>query len=208
MSTSWDWKSNVSIIKVNKTANPQTGTFPPLVGHAALYRGNESDNNIYLYGGTVDFTNTKFPGWQYPTSNQYSLWSYDTVAKIWDQYDVTLNAPERPASGAHAEAPELGLAFWLNGEIDTGSDNNLALIQEFERYLDGFIVIDTNMQTAMNVSTASLDRTPRIGGGLAYISGIGSKGIVVAIGGITRSVADNSNSSTGTYVCAGNNPDC
>ncbi|KAJ9282659.1 hypothetical protein DTO021C3_9277 [Paecilomyces variotii] len=203
MSTSWDWKSNISIVKVDKTANPQTGTFPPVVGHAALYRGSSSDNNIYLYGGTVDFANTTFPGWQYPTSNQYSLWSYDTVAKTWDQYDVTLNAPERPASGAYAEAPELGLAFWLDGEIDTGSDNNLALRPGFERYLNGFIVTDTDTQTAMNVSTASLDRTPRIGGGLAYVPGAGPKGIVVAIGGMTRSVAESSNSSTATYLSMG-----
>ncbi|GAD96577.1 cell wall anchored protein [Paecilomyces variotii No. 5] len=203
MSTSWDWKSNISIVKVDKTANPQTGTFPPVVGHAALYRGGDSDNNIYLYGGTVDFTNTTFPGWQYPTSNQYSLWSYDTVAKTWNQYDVSLNAPERPASGAYAEAPELSLAFWLNGEIDTGSDNNLALKPGFERYLDGFVVIDTDKQTALNVSTATLDRTPRIGGGLAYVPGVGPKGIVVAIGGTTRSVSESSNSSSATYLSMG-----
>ncbi|KAL1883407.1 hypothetical protein Plec18167_002411 [Paecilomyces lecythidis] len=203
MSTSWDWKSNISIVKVNKTANPQTGTFPPVVGHAALYRGGDSDNNIYLYGGTVDFTNTTFPGWQYPTSNQYSLWSYDTVARTWNQYDVTLNAPERPASGAYAEAPELNLGFWLNGEIDTGSDNNLALKPGFERYLDGFVVIDTDKQMALNVSTATLDRTPRIGGGLAYVPGVGPKGIVVAIGGTTRSVSESSNSSSATYLSMG-----
>lgn len=201
MMTSWDWRNNITVIAVNKTANLQTGTAPPLVVNAALYPGASNDTNIYLYRGTVSFVNTSFPGFEWPESEQYSLWSYDTVGKTWSQYAVTLNVPNRPSSGAYAEAPELGLAFWLNGKIDTGTSNILQNLSGFERYLDGLIVINTSTQTARNLSTASLASFPRIGGSMVYIQGIGSKGILVAVGGTTKSVHDSSDLTTGTYVC-------
>lgn len=201
MMTSWDWRNNITVIAVNKTANLQTGTAPPLVVNAALYPEASNDTNIYIYRGTVSFVNTSFPGFEWPESEQYSLWSYDTVGKTWSQYAVTLNAPNRPSSGAYAEAPELGLAFWLNGKIDTGTSNILQNLSGFERYLDGLIVINTSTQTARNLSTASLASFPRIGGSMVYIQGIGSKGILVAVGGTTKSVHDSSDLTTGTYVC-------
>ncbi|KAI9931940.1 hypothetical protein MW887_009441 [Aspergillus wentii] len=200
MKSSWNWQKNISINAINKTANPSTGTDPPLVVRGALYSGASTDSSIYLYGGTNSYLNTSFPGFQKPTSSQYALWSCDTDGDSWNQYDVTLNAPYRPAGGAYAEAPDQGLAFWLNGYIDNGTSNGLEGQSGLLRYLDGLIVIDTNKQTAKNVSTSSMDNFPRAKGGMAYISGVGSKGILVAIGGVTKPTSDGSSSNQGTYV--------
>lgn len=200
MSTSWDWKTNISMKALNKTANPSTGTVPPLVVDAALYSGPTTDTSIYLYGGTTSYVNTSFPGYQDPTSSQYALWSYDTAGDEWSQYDVSLHAPNRPAGGAYAEAPEQGLAFWLNGYINNGTSNKLEEWDGLLEYMNGLIVIDTNKQTATNVSTSSLKNFPRVRGGLTYIPGIGEKGILVSVGGATKSTSDTTDSNQGSFV--------
>src|SRR5437763_1606642 len=115
MSDSWDWKKNVSESYIVKAENPATGTRPPIVIDGALYQGGPGDNNIYLYGGTTSYWNTSFPGWQSATSFQYALWSFDTVSKVWGQYDVSNASPFRPSGGAWADAPNLGLSFFLGG---------------------------------------------------------------------------------------------
>ncbi|KAA8651738.1 hypothetical protein EYZ11_000059 [Aspergillus tanneri] len=200
MRTSWDWKLNISITTVNKTTNPQTGTEPPLVVRGALFSGPASDPNIYLYGGTTSFLNTSFPGFQPPASPQYALWSYSVPDTKWDQYDVTLSVQYRPAGGAYAEAPDQGLAFYLNGLINNGTSNRLAKIDNFERYLDGLIVIDMKSKSATNVSTDSLRDSPRVKGGMTYLSNVGSSGVLVAVGGVTKPSSDSSDSNDGTYV--------
>jgi hypothetical protein len=146
--------------------------------------------------------NTSFPGFQKPTSSQYALWSYNTSRGSWDQFDVTLGAEYRPAGGAYAEAPDQELAFYLNGYINNGTSNDLGNSDNLLRYLDGLIVIDTHTQMATNISTSSLANFPRVKGGMVYIPGIGPKGILVAVGGVTKPVSDGSASDEGTYVCS------
>lgn len=53
LSTSWDWKINISETATNITANPITGSIPPQVVRGTLYQGTEDDDSIYLYGGTT-----------------------------------------------------------------------------------------------------------------------------------------------------------
>lgn len=93
LTSSWDWKTNISEKAINITANPTTGTLPPQVVRGALFQGPPSNSEIYLYGGTTDFSNTSFPGWETPGAAQYSLWSYNTVSTQWQQYNVGQDAP-------------------------------------------------------------------------------------------------------------------
>ncbi|KAE8153896.1 hypothetical protein BDV25DRAFT_168147 [Aspergillus avenaceus] len=196
----WNWKQNISTTFVNKTENPRTGTEPPILVRGALYSGSPKDTKIYLYGGTTSYVNTSFPGFQRPTSSQYALWSFDTADNTWNQYDVTLEAPWRPAGGAYAETMEHGLAIYLNGFINNGTSNALESQGAFLRYLDGLVVIDTDSQTATNVSTASLDNFPRAKGSMAYVPHVGSKGMLVALGGVTKPTSDTSASNEGTFL--------
>ena len=202
LSSTWNWKQDIPITAINKTANPETGSDPPLVVDAALYPGSSDDNNIYLYGGTVSNVNTSFPGYQKPSSSQYALWSYDTSGDSWNQYDVSVAASNRPAGGAHAEAPDQGKAFWLNGYINNGTSNSLEGWDGLLQYLDGLIVIDTETHAAKNLSTTSLEDSPRVRGGLTYLPAVGSKGALVSFGGVTKPSSDTSDSNMGNYVCA------
>ncbi|PKX93981.1 putative cell wall anchored protein [Aspergillus novofumigatus IBT 16806] len=200
LTSSWDWKQNISIRADSKKPNPRTGADPPVVVRGALYAGGPSDSSIYQYGGTVSYANTSFPGFEKPTSSQYALWSYNTSNGSWDQFDVTLGAEYRPAGGAYAEAPDQELAFYLNGYINNGTSNDLENSDDLLRYLDGLIVIDTHTQMATNISTSSLANFPRVKGGMVYIPGIGPKGILIAVGGVTKPANDGSASNEGTYV--------
>ncbi|KAH0538838.1 hypothetical protein FGG08_004614 [Glutinoglossum americanum] len=202
MSQSWDWKTNISEVVLPKSNNPQTGSPPPIVIDGALYQGGPGDKNIYLYGGTTSFWNTSFPNWQSPTSFQYSLWSFDTVAKTWAQYDVSNASPVRPSGGAWADAPNLNLAFYLGGKVDNGSQITTGDIGGGIKVgLLGMVVIDTKSQTAKNVSTAGLTGdSPRSRGNLVYVPEFGDKGILVTLGGSFKSLSDQNDKVVGTLV--------
>ena len=192
MSQSWDWKTNISENALAKTPNPRTGTAPPVLSRGALFYGSANDSNIYLWGGTTSYWNTSFPGFEAPTPQQYSLWSFDMATQEWDQYDLTLGSANRPSSGSFTNAEELGLGFYFNGELDSGSE-----IQT-ERYgnavkqlIGGMIVVDLVNQTARNLSTQAVSGDmPRSRGGMMYIHNIGPEGVIVQIGGNQQNVTN------------------
>lgn len=186
MNASWNWKTNISVTALEKPENPNTGTPPPNNVRGALYAGAHDDPNVYIYGGTVSWANQSFPGFQWPTSGTYALWGYDTSDGSWDQHDVSLDLPYRPAGGAYAESIDLGLAFYLGGFLDNGSSSDYIHYSEFKQYLNGLVVLNTTTKEASNISTSSLKSYPRAQGGLAHIPNLGSEGILVSIGGMTE----------------------
>ena len=196
MNKSWDWKTNISETALNKTANSQTGTRPPVLSRGALYHGTNEDDNIYLWGGTTSYYNTSSPGFQSPTTKQYSLWSYNIATKAWDQYDVTSGSPNGPSSGSYTDAIDQGLSFFFNGMLDSGSEIQTERFGNgIKQYLEGMIVIDTNNQTARNLSTrAVVGDMPRTRGRMQYVSGIGDNGILVQIGGYQQSITNTTDS--------------
>ncbi|KAH0562766.1 hypothetical protein GP486_002585, partial [Trichoglossum hirsutum] len=202
MSDSWDWKVNVSQSYVAKAENPATGTEPPIVVDGALFQGSPTDSNIYLYGGTTSFWNTSFPKWQPPTSFQYVLWSFDTISKVWNQFDVSNVSPYRPSGGSWADAPDLSLAFYLGGIINNGSQITTANIgNNSHAGVPGMIVIDTKSQSARNVSTAELTgNNPRSRGNMVYVPHYGDKGLLVTIGGSYKAQSDLSDDVIGTLI--------
>ena len=151
---------------------------PPVLSRGAVYHGEDSDDNIYLWGGTTSYYNTSFPGFHPPLPSNYSLWSYNIVNKTWDGYDTGSQIQHRPSSGAFTEARELNLGFFFNGQLDSGSDTQTqALGDDPKIFIDGMIVIDTGKKTARNLSTKAVvgDR-PRSRGRMQYIKEIGEDG--------------------------------
>ncbi|KAK8140146.1 cell wall anchored protein [Apiospora sp. TS-2023a] len=178
MTKSWDWKKNISEVAIKKTVAQGTSNYIPIVGSGALFHGPTNDPQVYLYGGVTSTLNTSFVDYQAPTTNQYALWGFNTQSHGWTQYDVSLAAPQRPSWGASAEAPELGMAFYLNGMISNLSSANTASANTPPTILGGMVALDLHKQTAMNISTNGLgDGSPRIRGGMVYIPQIGQKGV-------------------------------
>lgn len=168
---------------------------PPQVVRGTLYQGAPSDSRIFLYGGTTSYANTSFPGWQNPVASTYSLWSLDPDSTTWDQYTIGSNATYRPSSGAAAEAPDQGLAFYFNGMIDNGSSAETVIlgVNNVNVFLPGMIVINTTNpdQSTRNLSTSALTgNQARARGQMQYVPNVGKNGILVQIGGSSKPVTE------------------
>jgi len=142
------------------------------------------------------------PDFHAPSSQTYSLWSFNIIDTTWNQYDISANVPWRPSSGAYAEAPDLALAFYFNGELDSGSSVTTGTFGDNVKvFLEGLVVINTSTHTAINVSTNAVSGdSPRTRGGLVYLPNIGPKGILVAIGGVYKAADQYDSAETPNYV--------
>lgn len=199
---SWDWKKDIAELASLKTTDPKTHFIPPILSRGALYQGMADDANIYLWGGTTSYTNTSFPGFQPPTSAKHSLWAYDTNSLQWTPFDVSEGSPNRPSSAAFAEAPDQGLAFFFNGQLDSGSSSETQnLGDQAKVFMQGMIVLDLKNRAAKNLSTSAVSGLrPRSRGRMQYIPGIGEKGILVHAGGNQKIATDTTNSYVGDLV--------
>ena len=203
LSTSWDWKTNVSETAIPKDKPSDSGTPVPVLSRGALYQGGRDDETFYLWGGTTSPWNKTFPGYRSPLSSQYALWKYNLTDQRWGQFDTGLTVENRPNSGAAAEAPDQGLAFYFNGMLDGHSQLGIEdkLDDAAKPFLDGMIVIDTANQTAKNISTkAVVGDYPRTRARMEYIEGVGDKGVLVLVGGNRKHISDYANQYVGDLV--------
>lgn len=69
-------------------------------------------------------------------------WGFNTHTYDWTQYDIAMNISNRPSWGAHAEIPERGLAFYLNGQINNMSSYQDHYDNTAPNTLQGMVVLD------------------------------------------------------------------
>lgn len=197
MGDSWDVTTNFTETVGARFGSAGTGSNPPAMVRGALFRGPINDSKLYTYGGSTFLANTSAEYWESPPDDTYSVWSFDTVASVWDQYDITSQVPVRPNWGAATEMSSAGLAFSLNGQTDRGSSNfsysQVEYVGEEQKstgndtsYHGGLIVFNLNNHTAWNRSTETLG-DPRVAGGMIYVGNIGIQGILLALGGMRSS---------------------
>lgn len=188
MRASWDWRSNITVVAHNKTNDTDINSAPPSVAFGALYQGPINDTKLYSYGGSVSYDNTSRPGWAPAISERYPLWSYETSGEEWTAIDLSVDGVIRATAGADTEAPDQGLGFWFNGQLDTGSSTQSQYLGPTIRFIKGMIVMDFNTGRARNISTDAVSDQPRVRGKMVYIPGIGEKGALVLIGGGEKGV--------------------
>ncbi|KAF2405298.1 hypothetical protein EJ06DRAFT_19966 [Trichodelitschia bisporula] len=187
MSSSWDWKTNISETTRDKVENDETGSLPPnSMLRGAMYSGPAHSDVVYTFGGSKFALNTSFTD-TYPEASSYTLWSLNITSGAWRQFDVKEASPLRPSRGAYAEAKDQALGFYFNGQLDKGSSTDTVGMGKTTIGLTGMVVFnftDPAQPKASNVSTASIDdKTAAVGGSLTYVPGVGDKGILVAAGG-------------------------
>jgi hypothetical protein len=174
---------------MKKTTNPKTGANPPNLVRGAMFAGRLNDSKIYIFGGTASQLNGTFSPTD-PNPSTGSLWSFDPSNRIWDQADVESAVPLRPSYGSYVDAVDQGLGFYLNGEIDRGSDITVNSIGNQTLGLTGLVMLNmtNNGVVARNLSTAALwHGEALVSSELAYVPLVGKKGILVALGGATVS---------------------
>lgn len=200
----WDWTASdkdAQFLNINREAknfdNSRTGAAIPRKFRGYMFAGPQNDSKVYSFGGSHYMYNQSFIGKTSPNPSTYPLWSYTPGSgepgTKWDQYN-TGDQRLIPNHGAGADAPDLGLGFYLNGQIDggTSSDTTESLKdpsgnQELYTPLDGMLVMDLvnpGREPAANISTQALkEPLARVGGSLDYIPPVGDSGILVAMGG-------------------------
>jgi hypothetical protein len=204
LTNSWDWKAekndpyylDITAERTNVT-NHGTGTGVPNMIRGHMFHGPQNTTDVYIFGGTTYMYNQTFEGKTKPdTRSAYPLWTYTpglSPESAWNQYS-SKDPMQLPNHGAGADAIDLGLGFYLNGQIDEGTSGTTAASkaylndnhnQTIYQPLMGMMVLDlVNNNTVANISTAKLrGGVPRVGGTLEYVAPIGDKGILVALGG-------------------------
>lgn len=183
---------------------------PPSFIRGHMFQGPLDQPSVYVYGGTTYMGNMSFETFVWPDPSQYTPWSYTYgTSNPWAKY--TRDTISMPNHGAAAEAIDQGLGFYLNGQIDWGSNSTTADIfpKTLDSYtpLDGMIVLDLKVQSGKNISTSGLrDGVPRVGGTMEYFGSIGAMGVLVALGGqIQPSLTSPfANTSSGSLVSRAN----
>ncbi|ORY15499.1 hypothetical protein BCR34DRAFT_179054 [Clohesyomyces aquaticus] len=187
LTTSWDWKGNLTYVALELSPNPQTGSSARASVRGAMYQGPANDSKVYIYGGTQYRGNESFPNananyYLVHYSDQYPLWSFENDTQVWGQYDVKQSWT--PSYGAATEAPDQGLAFYLNGRTDNGTSSSTLHDGDVQTTLDGMIVLDLVQHSSRNLSTAGIKNyQPRVGGAMQYAPGVGENGVLVALSG-------------------------
>lgn len=157
-----------------------------------MFSGPQNSSQVYQFGGSTYLYNQSFIVKPTPGSSSNPLWSYtpgsDPPDTRWDQHDI--GQLWKPNHGAGADAPDLGLGFYLNGQIDKGTSLITDKMfddtdQTYYRPVDGMLVLDlVNPGQAKNISTSTMNgNLSRVGGTLDYVPSVGKSGILVALGG-------------------------
>ena len=149
--------------------------------NGAMYHGPYNTTEVWTYGGTTFRGNQSFLESDKVYANQYPLFSFDNDTQSWDQYD--LRQTTTPSYGLSAEAPDQGLAFYLSGQVDNGTEPYTRTVGDSSTLLNGMMIIDLVHQTAKNVSITMNDPQPRIGGILQYVPAVGESGMLLSLGG-------------------------
>jgi hypothetical protein len=163
--------------------NARTGSHVrPGMMKGAMYAGPYNTSSIWTYSGTSAIGNESFLDTAVPYANQYPLWSYDDNTNAWDQYD--LGQLKTQSNGLSAEAFDQGLAFYISGQTDNGTDPDTRHDGDITTPLNGMMAIDLAHPSANNLSVSSMrDSQPHVGGSMQYVPGVGVSGVLVALGG-------------------------
>lgn len=186
MSQSWDWKQNVTITHSGKgESGSVTGLKYPLnVQNGAFFGGRPGSTTMWQFGGTTAGFNQSFPWYEIPLDMQYAAWTYDNMSGLWSAYDTSSFGISIPSWGASAEAPNLGLGFYVGGQIDNGTSNST---QDLDNPIgvSNMIVLDTDHGHFYNVSVDESIQSNRQGAGMVYVDTYGKNGVLVMFGGST-----------------------
>ncbi|KIW24227.1 uncharacterized protein PV07_09955 [Cladophialophora immunda] len=188
MTASWDWKTNVSI---SQNARHESGSvsgmqWPVNVHDGSLFGGMDSSTTLYMFGGTTSSFNQSFPYFEIPPTTQYGLWTYDMDADVWAAVDTSGFLDTIPSWGANAEAPDQGLAFYVGGQIDSGTANTTQFLGEDTVGVGGMVILDTTSNNMKNVTVDDSVKSNRQGAGMVYVDNFGDAGVLVLLGGETQ----------------------
>ena len=179
---------------ISKNGTHQTA---PTLNDGSIFADSSS---LYLFGGGISVANdakiigapTKLP--------DNGVWQYDLTEKQWTMAVLGGSVPQRMVMGMSAQSSSSPTAYYLGGAHAPNSDPYFWTVPFAVPYLDqGLLSFDESTASFQNVSTVGLNPYGTVAGGFVnLIESIGSKGVLVAFGGIS-SAAGISQNLTETY---------
>ena len=147
-----------------------------------------SSTNLYLFGGGISVAS---PAIGAPTTlPPNAVWQYDTGNLGWSQAILTGSPVQRMVDGMSVQSTSGSAAYYLGGAHTPSSDPYFWTVPNATPYLDqGLLTFDEASAGFQNASTSGLNEYGTAAGGFVnLIESIGSKGVLVAFGGISNVV--------------------
>ncbi|KAE9382233.1 hypothetical protein N431DRAFT_321535 [Stipitochalara longipes BDJ] len=187
MKSSWNAKTNVSITQQNHSMGGSVSglSWPLNVQRGALFSGWPGSSDLYMYGGTTSGFNKSFPGYEIAPTPRTGLWLFDQVSNVWVGVDTSFWVSTTPSWGAFAEDHQ-NLAFWVGGQLDSGTAESTEFLNDSTVGTGGLIVLTLREHGMYNVTVKESIKSNRQGAGMVYVEGVGKAGILVLLGGRTE----------------------
>ncbi|KAI5838807.1 hypothetical protein DFP73DRAFT_563252 [Morchella snyderi] len=180
MTQQWSWRDDDMPLRVLDDQKQQQSTRPPSLTSGALWPWK---NFLYLFGGTTNRLNDSFVGHATPTTDDVVMWKYDIEKTIWAPISFRNNSAImlRLFNGASTVVSNQGLAFHLGGVIDNGT---LPVSGSGVSFVNSFYAFNLTDESASKLGTDGLgDTSYRTNAQMVNIPDLGSKGILVLLGG-------------------------
>lgn len=142
-----------------------------------MYQESTSPDQISIYGGdSIAFGNDNNTLVSVTTTSD-ALWKFNMDTNTWSSSNSSKSTLLVSRHSAHAQAPQHDLVFYLD--------------------VEGLVVRNTSAGTVRQIEGTSLPGgSSRIGAELQYISDMGTKGVLILIGGGALSMNQTSNLTT------------
>ncbi|KIW44883.1 uncharacterized protein PV06_03321 [Exophiala oligosperma] len=159
---------------------------PINVHDASLFAGKNDSTTLHMFGGTTSGFNESFRYFEVAPTTQYAVWSYDMRDDTWLAVDTSGALDTIPSWGASTEVPDLGLAFFVGGQIDSGTADTTQNLGDETIGVGGMVVINTTTNNVKNLTVDESVRSNRQGAGMVYVANFGESGVLVLLGGETQ----------------------
>lgn len=185
MTQSWDWKKNLTYTQVPKHLTGAVQGYSGVMhtNNGAFFAGRGTQTDLWQFGGTTRGFNTSFRNFKNAPDTNYSIWKYDDSVKLWSAIDTSSSQITVPSYGSSAEAPSLGLAFYLGGQVNAGTANSTQYLGNNTLQLGGMVVLNTDDGQIANLTVDDTVDGNRRGAGMIYVDTYGPSGVLALIGG-------------------------
>ncbi|KAL8776023.1 MAG: hypothetical protein Q9213_008406, partial [Squamulea squamosa] len=174
------WNNADTGIWSNITKATKAGSYgPPSLNDGAIFSNGSS---LWLYGGSVSRAGPPLPA--IPPDD---IWRYDFATFKWSLSARNGDPIQRLTKGAYLQT-DGSKGFYLAGQKDPFSDISFHVNDGAEPYMvEGLLIFDEVSETFHNASTAGMNRLgTMINGFISFIPSLGSEGLLIAFGGLSR----------------------
>ncbi|KAL6240690.1 hypothetical protein RBB50_012400 [Rhinocladiella similis] len=173
MTAPWDWKTNVCTSQnLGYLGGSVEGFNGPINVHDASLCGGKNDSTtIHMFGGTTSSFNKSFRYFEVAPTTQYAMWSYYTRYDTWLAINTSDPLGTIASWGASTAVSDMGLAFFVGGQIESGTVDTTQYLCDETIGISGTVVINTTTNHVQNFTVDESIKSNRQGGQILHFPG-------------------------------------